>query len=169
MSPVGEFLFAPAKRNQKQAGGETRSASDDVTLQRLRDARLPYDSGWSAGRYAALRSPSLRSIRAAPHASALRPRSLPFLPRTPEFTGAQTRCIFLLTGAVMASAPPSSHPLPLFVPSPTASTQFETMRLVPVYSVPGAHRRPNGTIILYRGAAAMTGSRDNAYFLSAGQ
>ena len=31
----------------------------------VRDARLPFDSGWSAGRCAALRSPSLRSIRAA--------------------------------------------------------------------------------------------------------
>ena len=31
----------------------------------VRDARLPSDSGWSAGRCAALRSPSLRSIRAA--------------------------------------------------------------------------------------------------------
>ena len=31
----------------------------------VRDARLSSDSGWSAGRPAALRSPSLRSIRAA--------------------------------------------------------------------------------------------------------
>ena len=37
-----------------------------VTLRRLRDARLPSVSGWSSGRLAALRSPSIRSIRAAP-------------------------------------------------------------------------------------------------------
>ena len=42
-----------------------------VTLRRLRDARLPSVSGWSLGRLAARRSPSLRSIRAAPRASAL--------------------------------------------------------------------------------------------------
>ena len=43
-----------------------------VTLRRLRNARLPFVSGWSADRCAVLRSPSLRSIRAAPLASALR-------------------------------------------------------------------------------------------------
>ena len=36
-----------------------------------RGARLPSVSGWSAGRPAALRSPSLRSIRAAPDGSPL--------------------------------------------------------------------------------------------------
>ena len=35
-------------------------------------ARLPFVSGWSAGRFASLRSPSLRSIRAAHDGSALR-------------------------------------------------------------------------------------------------
>ncbi len=36
-----------------------------------RDTRLPSDSGWSASHFVAFRSPSLRSIRAAPDGSAL--------------------------------------------------------------------------------------------------
>ena len=36
----------------------------------MRNARLPSDSGWSAGCVAPMRSPSLRSIRAAHHGSA---------------------------------------------------------------------------------------------------
>ena len=38
----------------------------------VRDARLPSDSDWSAGRFAALRSSSLQSIRAAHDGAALR-------------------------------------------------------------------------------------------------
>src|SRR5699024_9756510 len=85
-----------------------------------RDARLPSVSGWSAGRPAALRSPSLRSIRAAPDGSplpgvmlrALRDGQLLTAPRkTPRACGATAFSSARLAVALLPGAPHFSlHP-----------------------------------------------------------
>ena len=77
MAPLGLFRSVSGKTRLPLCGGwafplaslqaSSLSASPRYTIHAspVRDARLPSASGWSPGRFASLRLPSLRSIRAA--------------------------------------------------------------------------------------------------------